>query len=120
MTALSRILERGERRRQALQVNLTRIIEQLEALGALKVILFGSVARDEIVAGSDLDIIAVMPATLSSHKWMQRVYAEVDRGIACDILAYNETDWQEMLPTSRFLRHALKEGRVVYEAGSTR
>jgi len=49
---------------------------------------------------------------------MQKVYTEVDRGIACDILAYNEADWQEMLPASRSLRHALKAGG--YEAQSAR
>jgi hypothetical protein len=83
------------------------------------VILFGSLARGDVTLGSDLDIIAIMPASLSSHEWTRKVYAEVDREIACDILADSETDWQEMLPTRRFVRHALKDQRVLYEAGST-
>jgi len=119
MKTLQSILQRKEERRKALEDNLPRVIEQLKALGALRVILFGSLVRGETGPRSDLDILAIMPSSLSSHDWMQKVYAEVERGIACDILTYTETDLQEMLPTSRFLRRALKEGRVVYEAGST-
>ena len=116
METLSAILERREKRRQALEASLLHLVEQLKALGALKVVLFGSLARGDVHRGSDLDIIAVMPSSRSSHDWMNTVYSEVDRGIACDILAYSETDFREMLPTSRFLRHALREGKVLYEA----
>lgn len=118
MKTLKEIRERKEARRRALEKQLPRIVEQLKALGAVKVILFGSLVRGDINPRSDLDIIAIMPASLSSYEWMKRVYAEIDRGIACDILTYSETDWQEMLPTSRFLRHVVREGKVVYEAGS--
>jgi predicted nucleotidyltransferase len=119
MKTLRSILERKEQRRQALERNLPRVVQQLKALGALKLILFGSFARGDTGGWSDLDIIAIMPCSLTSHEWTKRIYAEVERGIACDILAYSETDWQEMLPTSSFLRRALKEGKVLYEAGST-
>ena len=119
MTSLSQILERKEQRRRRLEQNLPHVVEQLRALGALKLILFGSFARGDIGRSSDLDIIAVMPASLSSHDWTRKIYAEVDRGTGCDILAYSEADWQEMLPQSRFLRHALKEGKVLYETAST-
>jgi imidazolonepropionase-like amidohydrolase len=47
-----------------------------------------------------------------------KIYEKVDRGIACDIVVYNEKELAEMLPLSRFLRHVLKEGKVVYEARS--
>lgn len=102
--SLSSILQKRERRRRALETNLWRVVGQLKALGPRKVILFGSLVRGDTGPRSDLDLIAVMPSSLTSHEWMGRVYSEVDRGIACDILAYNETDWEEMLPTSRFLR----------------
>jgi hypothetical protein len=59
-----------------------------------------------------------MPSDRSSREWTQRTYAEIERGIACDILVYTEEDLKTMLPTSRFLRHVLREGRVMYEAQS--
>ena len=119
MKTLKSIRERKEKRRSTLEQNLLRVVEQLKALGALKVILFGSFVRGNTGPWSDLDIIAIMPSSLSSQEWMRKIYAEVERGIACDILTYNERDLQEMLPTSSLLRHALKEGKVIYEAGST-
>ena len=119
MKTLKSIRERKENRRKALERNLPRIVEQLKALGALKVILFGSLARGDTGLVSDLDIIAIMPLSLSGREWIRKIYAEVERGIACDILAYNERDLREILPTSSFLRHALKEGKVIYEAGGT-
>ena len=119
MKTLKSIRERKEKRRDALEQNLTHIVEQLKAFGARKVILFGSLVRGDTGLWSDLDIIAIMPSSLSSQEWMRKIYTEVERGIACDILAYNERDLQGMLPTSSLLRHALKEGKVIYEAGST-
>jgi predicted nucleotidyltransferase len=120
MRTLRSILERKEQRWKTLERHLPRIVEQLEALGALKVILFGSFVRGDVGLGSDLDLIAIMPSSLSSREWIRKIYAEIERGIACDILAYSEGDLQAMLPTSHFLRHVLKEGKVIYEAGSAR
>jgi predicted nucleotidyltransferase len=116
---LREIVERSEQRRERLKSTLPRVVEQLEAMGALKVILFGSLARGDTSLWSDLDIIAIMPPPLSSSEWMQKIYTDIDRGISCDILAYSERDLQKMLPISSFLRHALKEGKVIYEATGT-
>lgn len=120
MKTLRSILERKEERRKVLEQNLSLIVEQLKALGALKVVLFGSLVRGDVGLRSDLDIIAIMPSFLSSREWIRKIYAEIETGIACDILVYSEGNLQEMLPTSRSLRHALKEGKVIYEARSTR
>jgi len=108
--------EKRENRRRALEGALAAVVAQLRDLGARKVILFGSLARGEVGAQSDLDLIAILPSTHSGHEWMRRIYAEVDRKVACDILAYTEAEFQEVLAYSRFLRYAVREGKVVYEA----
>ncbi len=118
MKTLEEILQRKERRREALWRALPRLVEQLAAMGALRVVLFGSLARGEAGLSSDLDLIAVMPDSLNSRDWTRKVYAEVDPGVACDLLVYTESDLKRMLPVSRFLRHALREGKVLYEASS--
>ena len=46
---------------------------------------------------------------------MGKIYAEVDRDVDCDFLAYTSEELEENIPVSRFLRHALKTGRVIYE-----
>jgi hypothetical protein len=57
--------------------------------------------------------MAIMPSSPSSPEWIRKICAEVESGIASDILAHNEGALQAMLPTSSFLRHTLKEGKVV-------
>ncbi len=59
MRTLKNLQERKEKRRKALEQNLPRAVEQLKSLGALRVILFGSLVRGNVGPGSDLDIIAV-------------------------------------------------------------
>jgi predicted nucleotidyltransferase len=83
-------------------------------MGALKVILFGSLARGEVGLWSDLDLIAVMPSRLTSKEWMGGINTEVHRKIACDIVVYSEKELEETIPSSGFPRHALKERRIIY------
>jgi len=117
---LQAILDRKRERRLKLEQALAHVAAQLAALGAEKVILFGSVARGDIGPGSDLDLLAIMPPSRSGHKWSQTIYAQVDRGVACDILVYTPDELRENLPVSALLRRILKEGVVVYEAESAR
>lgn len=68
--SLQEIRERKEKRRQLLQVELERISEQLKAIGALKIIVFGSYAEGHVRSTSDLNIITIMPSTMIGRKWM--------------------------------------------------
>jgi predicted nucleotidyltransferase len=114
---LEKIRARKEMRRKALAENLERIEKQLKDMGVLRIILFGSYASGHVRSWSDLDIIAVMPPTRTGKEWMKKIYDEIDRDVACDILAYTSDELEKTIPVSRFLRHALKTGRVIYESG---
>lgn len=115
---LQKIKSRKERRRRALENDLEKIRRQLEDMGALKIVLFGSYAHGRIRSWSDLDIISVMPSTRTGKEWMQKIYDEIEREVDCDILAYTKEELERITPVSRFLRHALTTGRVIYEKGS--
>lgn len=54
MPKLDDILLRKKRRKARLESSLDSIISQLKSLGALKIILFGSLARGEVDMYSDL------------------------------------------------------------------
>ena len=112
---LEKIRARKEKRRKAIARNLEKIERQLVGMGVLRIVLFGSYASGNTRSWSDLDIIAVMPSTRTGKEWMKKIYDEVDRDVACDILAYTNEELQNTIPVSRFLRHALKTGRVIYE-----
>jgi len=108
------LAEKAERR--ALLVEETeRIVAQLRGLGASKVILFGSVARGEANAHSDLDFIVVMPGEQGFAYWSCRLYGEIDRRVAVDFLPYNEREFAEARCHSRLVRYALRTGRILYE-----
>ena len=115
---LQKIRERKEMRRKALETNLQKIKAQLQEMGALRIILFGSYASGHIGSWSDLDLISVMPSTKTGKEWRKKIYSEIDRDVDCDILAYTSDELEKAIPVSRFLRHALKTGRVIYEKGS--
>lgn len=102
-------------REQTLRAELERIVEALKDLGALKVILFGSLAREEIRASSDLDLIVVMESEEAFADRMAHLYQSVRPKVACDMLAYTPEEFEEMPSHSFLIREALREGRVVYE-----
>jgi len=115
MSRLDDILLRKERRKARLQSALDSVVNHLKSLGALKIILFGSLARNEVDVHSDLDLLVIMPNTRSGKEWMKLIYERGNSGVACDILAYNEEEFEENLPVSRFLKNVVKTGRVLYE-----
>ncbi|HGJ64086.1 TPA: nucleotidyltransferase domain-containing protein [bacterium] len=115
---LQSIRERKEKRCQLLKDELGRISEHLKSMGALKIIVFGSYAEDHVRSNSDLDIIAIMPSQMSGKKWMLKVYDEIDRNVDCDILCYTSEEFENLIPISGFVRHAIETGKVIYEKGS--
>ncbi len=115
MSRVQEILLRKQARETKLGVCLTHITEQLRDLGALKVILFGSLARGDVDIDSDLDLFAIMPSNMSGKEWMDIVYDQVERGIASDIIVYNQDEFEKRLPESSFLQDIMTSGRVVYE-----
>ncbi|MDQ1318686.1 MAG: Nucleotidyltransferase protein [Candidatus Poribacteria bacterium] len=44
-----------------------------------------------------------------------KIYDEIDRNVDCDILAYTQEELEKLIPISRFVKHALETGKVVYE-----
>lgn len=114
---LQEIRARKKERKKALQKALKEMTRQLKALGALKIILFGSFAEGEVDVHSDLDLFVLMPSTKTGKEWMSLIYGNIERGIDSDIIVYNQSEFHKKLPTSSFLQNILK-GRVVYEKTS--
>lgn len=115
MVDIRRLLAEKANRRALLDAEVGRIVVQLRERGALKVILFGSAAREDANAHSDLDLIVVMPGEQGFAYWSRRLYEEIDRRVAVDLLPYSEREFAEIQQYSRLVRHALRTGRVLYE-----
>lgn len=115
MSRLKEILARKRSRKAKLEAALESISDQLKDIGALKIIVFGSLVGSTVDVNSDLDLLVMMPSSKPGKEWMKLIYDEVERGVASDILVYNEQEFLESLPASSFLQHVVNSGRVVYE-----
>jgi predicted nucleotidyltransferase len=98
-----------------LEARLDLIVEQVKGLGAVKIVLFGSLARQEVDVDSDLDLLVIMPSCKSGKAWMGLLYEKLDRGIAADIIAYNQEEFEAKQLESSFLRSIEQSGKTVYE-----
>lgn len=115
MSKLKEILQKKKEREEKLKSSLASVVSQLRDFGALKIILFGSLAEEDVDVSSDLDLLVIMPPGKSGKEWVRLVYENVELEIASDIIIYNQKELQENLPTSSFLRGVLDSGRIIYE-----
>ena len=114
MSKIKDILKKKQERRNRLPASQDLIVNQLKAMGVLKIILFGSLAGEEVDVNSDLDLFLLMPSAKSGKDWMDIIYGSVERKVASDTIVFNEDEFQEALPSNNLLQNILK-GRVLYE-----
>jgi len=88
-----------QQRHAAWLADLTTRLEQLVASsedsgqGAFEILLFGSRARGDWDGLSDTDLLVVAPKKQQADLWADRL---LDTGLAQDVVAFDETSWQEL------------------------
>ena len=97
-----------------LHEELARIKSKLIKLGAYQIILFGSAAREDLGIISDIDLIVIMESDKNFIDRLAKFYQEVQPRNA-DILIYTPTEFNRMKNENFFIKHVIKEGRVIYE-----
>jgi len=80
-----------------------------------KIILFGSIIREDRDHESDVDVIVVYGTDKSFMERLEELYMSWDIPKAVDILAYTPCEFEKMVKESFFLQDALREGEVIYE-----
>ena len=88
------------------------------AIHPLRVILFGSAARGEMGAESDVDLLIVVPDGTRRRDASRRAFrALTGIGIAKDVIVVTQSDVKEFGENpSLVIKPALEEGREVYHA----
>ena len=109
-----------EERRARLERELARMISLFPQLGIKKAILFGSLARGDVTETSDIDLILVKETADTFSDRLEQALVALDPRVGLDVLVYTPVEYEEMLQTVPFLQNAVREGRVIYEAGSCR
>ncbi len=84
----------------------------------LRIILFGSAARDDMGPDSDLDVLVVMPDGTHRRRTAQEIYRNMwGFGFAKDIVVVTESDVQEYGSNPyMIIKNVLEEGRELYHA----
>lgn len=84
----------------------------------LRIILFGSAARSDAGAQSDIDLLVVMPDGTHRRQTAQRLYREIiGIGVPFDLVVTTRSDLERHAENRGLIyRAALREGREVYAA----
>jgi len=108
-------------REELLRRELARLLEFLkrEEPPPERVILFGSMARDEpIEEWTDLDLVIIQRTDLPFFQRIRRFHERFAPEVAMDVLIYTPEEFEELVRTRRFFREeVLEKGRVIYERG---
>ena len=90
----------------------------VDAAHPLRIILFGSTARGDGSAGSDIDILVVVPDGVHRRKTAQDIYlALLGFGAPVDVVVATVSDIEKYGDSPGLIyREAIREGKVLYAA----
>lgn len=97
---------------------LNALLEALKKYHPQRVVLFGSAARGEADAQSDLDVLVVKETAEPFVARLEVMAHLCPPGVHADILVYTPAELERMTTEENpFIAKALHEGKVIYEAG---
>jgi len=111
---IHRLKEAKEEHILQLREELNRIKSKLIDMGAQKIILFGSAAREELGLMSDIDLIVIIESTKDFIERLAYFYQEI-QPIDADLLIYTPVEFIRMIEENLFIQHVLKQGKIIFE-----
>jgi predicted nucleotidyltransferase len=103
-------------RHRALKSELIRVVEELKKAGVKRIILFGSLAKDDIGPASDIDLLVVQETKKRFIERLIELYEIINPKYALDLLVYTQSEFDEMKEKNSFVKQILREGKLLYEA----
>ena len=90
----------------------------MEEIHPLRIIIFGSAARGETEADSDIDVLVVMPGGVHRRHTAQLLYRRIRGiGVPFDILVATTEDLEKFKDNAGLIyRTILLEGKEIYAA----
>jgi predicted nucleotidyltransferase len=97
------------------RARIKKIVRALQSYDPKQVILFGSAARGQADAYSDLDIVIIKETNERFLDRLAHVYDLIQPDYALDILVYTPQEVRQMQRARNpFLRAVLKQGVTIY------
>ena len=91
---------------------LEKLVRAIKPFNPEKVILFGSMAREDYTAHSDIDVVVVMPSDKGFFDRTYEVMRHCDLNMPLDLLVYTPQEFQSMIEHENpFIRKVLQEGK---------
>jgi len=110
----------AEKRKVVLEKELQRILPSLIDLGVQKIILFGSLSVGKVHRSSDIDLLIVKESNQRFLDRLDELYRAIKPNYGIDFFVYTPDEFKEMSVMNPFVRRAVKEGRLLYEAETGR
>ena len=111
---IHRLKEAKEEHLHNLHEELNRIKSKLIEMGAHKIILFGSAAREELGLMSDIDLIVVIDSKKVFIERLAYFYQKI-QPMDADLLIYTPREFNQMVDDNLFIQHVLKQGKTIFE-----
>jgi uncharacterized protein len=100
-----------------MQEKLNKLLQALQGYHPQRILLFGSVARGEADADSDLDVLVIKDTADPFVGRLEAMAKLCPLGVHADILVYTPHELRQMVDDGNpFILQALREGKIVYEA----
>ena len=80
-----------------------------------KIILFGSVARNEVTENSDIDLLLIKMTDKSFTERIREAHQGLKYRIPLDIIVYTENEIKKLSSSSFFIRDIIEKGIILYE-----
>jgi predicted nucleotidyltransferase len=98
---------------------LQRAVRALAAYEPERVIVFGSYARGDFDAYSDLDLVIIKETDRRFVERLVEAGSYLDLPISVDVFVYTPAEFQSMVEEGNpFIERVQREGRVIYERSS--
>lgn len=90
----------------------------VDAVHPRRIILFGSAARGQMGANSDIDLLVIMPDGVHRRETARQIYRALRRlGVPKDVVVVTEADVARFAEEpSLVIYPALREGKEIYSA----
>jgi predicted nucleotidyltransferase len=104
-------------RKELLEKNLNSVVSALIAkYKPEKIILFGSLAKDDVKEMTDIDLLIVKDTRKPYTDRIREVIGLCNYNVGIDFIIYNPQELAEMIKTQSFVRNEMiKKGKVIYE-----
>ena len=99
------------------QEELDRILERIRRYRPQKVILYGSFARGDYHALSDIDLVIIEETDRSFFERIGEILSLCEPSISLEPLVYTPGEFERMREEGNpFIEQVLREGKVIYES----